>query len=121
MFILNKKTKTIQECRNNDAIKVCKGDPDNYAVAETKEALTGRAEKPNEGPGAPTAPAAEPEKEPAAPEAEHEKEPADNEEVEQIDLSKLKLNELRKIAKEKGIQGYNNMDTATLRAVIQAH
>ena len=43
------------------------------------------------------------------------------ENAETVDYSTMKLNDLRKIAKEKGIQGYNNMDRATLAAVIQAH
>ncbi len=38
-----------------------------------------------------------------------------------VNYEEMKLNDLRKIAKEKGIQGYNNMDKATLIAVIQAH
>lgn len=39
MFILNKKTKVIQECTNKDAIKCCKKDPEHYEVAATKEEL----------------------------------------------------------------------------------
>ena len=39
MFILNKKTGTVQECHNNDAIKACKKDTDNYAVNEKRENL----------------------------------------------------------------------------------
>ena len=37
------------------------------------------------------------------------------------DYADMKINDLRRIAKEKGIQGYMNMDKATLAAVIQVH
>ena len=39
MFILNKRTNVIQECRNKDVIKICKNDATHYQVAERKEDL----------------------------------------------------------------------------------
>lgn len=36
-------------------------------------------------------------------------------------LMKMKISGLRALAKQIGIQGYQNMDKATLAAVIQAH
>lgn len=36
-------------------------------------------------------------------------------------LDRMKVSDLRKLAKEVGVQGYQNMDKATLIAVIQAH
>lgn len=50
MFILNKTTKTIQECHNQDAIKACKKDADHYAVAETREELLAPAKEPEKAP-----------------------------------------------------------------------
>ena len=51
MFILNKKTGTVQECHNNDAIKVCRKDTDNYTVAEKREELLKEhAEEPKKEP-----------------------------------------------------------------------
>lgn len=39
MFILNKKTKMIQECHNKDVIKICQKDTAVYQVAAVREAL----------------------------------------------------------------------------------
>lgn len=50
MFILNKKNGNIQECNNEDAIKVCQKDADHYSVAATRKELEGKAaNKPQEG------------------------------------------------------------------------
>ena len=51
MFILNKKNSIVQECHNNDAIKACKKDSDNYAVSERREDLVQQcAEDPKKEP-----------------------------------------------------------------------
>lgn len=60
-----------------------------------------------------TAPDPEPE---AETEAEEEKKTENPD-----DLMQMKISELRAMAKQIGIQGYQNMDKATLVAVIQAH
>ena len=122
MWIRNKVTNTLQEIHNADVIKVCRKEPDKYEVTENQ---------PDE------------KSEPVATSQESAKETSDNlndtvadiesekivseekvtesEKAEKVDYSKLKINDLRKIAKEKGIQGYMNMDQATLAAVIEAY
>lgn len=131
MFILNIANKTIQECHNADAIKCFAKDTAKYKVAETKEELTGATVT------------AEPEGVEQAQEAQEEAETeqgventeqstenesegtteAQNEESEEatVDYSAMKVEELRKVAKEKGIQGYANMNKGTLVEVIKAH
>ena len=100
MWIRNKVTGTLQEIHNADVIKVCKKEPDKYELSE-------------EYPG-------DNEKIKAAAQAAAGGEGAGNN-AGTVNYEEMKLNDLRKIAKEKGIQGYNNMDKATLIAVIQAH
>lgn len=141
MFILNKKTGNVQECHNNDAIKACKKDTDNYAVSERREDLVKKA-------------AEEPKKEPEKAEvgdSSHDTEKADsgatestqegkNEEGEEqkaaeegkqaageagepdeAALQAMNVPTLREIAKSKGIQGYGNMNKGTLVAMILNH
>lgn len=137
MWIRNKVTNTLQEIHNADVIKICKKEPEKYELSEkypgdneeVKAAAQAAAEK-----------KAEEEAEKAAKEAEAkakakgaakkvEKEAAQaaaggegaGNDATPEDYANMKINDLRKIAKEKGIQGYNNMDKATLAAVIQAH
>lgn len=142
MFILNKKTGTVQECHNNDAIKACRKDADNYAVSERREDLVQK-------------PAEEPEKEPKKEEAgnsspdttkadsgaaegaqngengEGEGQQAAEEgkqaagegagEPDEAALQAMNVATLREMAKSKGIQGYGNMNKSTLVAMILNH
>ena len=139
MWIRNKTTGTLQEIHNADVIKVCKKEPDKYELSEvypgndekTKAAAQAAAKKKAEEEVKKAEEAA------AKVKAEEEAKLAEEEaalaaaqaaagentdaNAEKVDYSGMKLNDLRKIAKEKGIQGYNNMNQATLAAVIQAH
>lgn len=138
MWIRNKVTGTLQEIHNADVIKVCKKEPDKY---ELSEEYPGDNEKVKAAAQAAAEKKAAEEAEKAAKEAE---EKAKSEEAAKAaeeaaaqaaaaggegagtnagaaNFEEMKLNDLRKVAKEKGIQGYNNMDKATLIAVIQAH
>ena len=45
----------------------------------------------------------------------------DPESTEETDYAAMNVAELRKVAKEKGIQGYANMNKETLIEVIKAH
>ena len=107
MFIKNLKTGMIHEILNEDVIALCSKD-DNYIVKKTREELD----------------ATPIEKEPveAPVEADEPKEPeAPTEPEEAPDYSSMTVKELREIAKNKGIQGYKNMNKDTLIAVIEAH
>ena len=148
MFILNKNSKQIQECHNSDAIKACAKDTKNYAVADTKEKLAEvaaemaqiLAEK-----GAVEENINEKQKEgsegiqegqnntPEGKQVEENAEGNDQQAAGQGDWKKLpeeeklaalevkKVDELRKIAKAEGIQGYGNMNKDTLVAMIMNH
>lgn len=142
MFILNKRTKVIQECHNADVIKVCSKDTKNYIVAATKEELSsGMAQNQPE-----TKQAEENTNEElkAAPEGKSEAQEGDSEESQAVEsnqeategqddwkklpeeekeaaLEAKKVEELRKIAKAEGIQGYANMSKNTLVAMIMNH
>lgn len=137
MWIRNKATGTLQEIHNADVIKVCKKEPEKY---ELSEEYPGNDEKVKAAAQAEAAKRAEEEAVKAAKEAEDKakaEEAAKKAEEEAVaqaagregtgngqtteDYSNMKINDLRRIAKEKGIQGYINMDKATLIAVIQAH
>lgn len=141
MWIRNKVTGTLQEIHNADVIKVCKKEPDKYELSEeypgdnekVKAAAKAAAEKKAEEEAAKAAKEAE-EKTKAEEEAKAAEEAAAQAAAQAaaggegagnnagaVNYEEMKLNDLRKIAKEKGIQGYNNMDKATLIAVIQAH
>lgn len=114
MFILNKKNGVITECNNEDVINHCKKHSDEYAVGKKPEELKGNAVPvPDEEPEEIEAEAIEPEEE------EIEEEEAEPEA--EVDYSTLSVAELRKVAKEKGIQGYANMNKETLVEVIKAH
>lgn len=49
MYILNLKTKVIQECKNRDVINMCKKHPDEYALSDEKEKLKASEMKEPEG------------------------------------------------------------------------
>lgn len=145
MWIRNKATNTLQEIHNADVIKVCRKEPEKYELSEDypgdNEAVKEAEKKANEE----AEKAAKEVEENAKTEAKSGKSEEDAKTEEEAnkdneadqaaidsegagsnantaeDYDKMKINDLRKIAKEKGIQGYNNMDKATLIAVIQAH
>lgn len=122
MFILNKKSGVISEVSNKDVIKHCKKYSDEYAVADTAEELTGAA-APAENP-APADPEPEdPEKDSddAAGDPVADPEDEESESTEETDYAAMSVANLRKVAKEKGIQGYANMNKETLIEVIKAH
>lgn len=145
MFILNKKTGTVQECHNNDAIKACKKDTDNYAVSERREDLVQKpAEEPkkeevgNSSPdttkadsgvteGAQNGENGKGEGQQAAGEGQaavEEGKQAAGEgtgELDEAALQAMKVETLREMAKSKGIQGYGNMNKGTLVAMILNH
>lgn len=118
MWIRNKTTGTLQEIHNADVIKVCKKEPDKYELYEerpedNKEVKIATQEESEEK---------DEEAEEVTKVAEEETtNAADEEGNTPQNYEEMKLNDLRKIAKEKGVQGYNNMDKATIIAVIQAH
>ena len=117
MFIKNLKSGVISEVRNEDVIEHCKKYSDEYAVAKTAEELAG-AVAPTKEP-APEEPE-DAEQETAEPETE-EPEKSTEDDAEDTDYASMNVAELRKVAKEKGIQGYANMNKETLIEVIKAH
>lgn len=134
MFILNKKTGTVQECHNNDAIKVCRKDTDNYSVAEKREdLLKEHAEEPKKEPEKEEAGnsspdtqkgdsgAAEGAQDGENGEGKRQQESEGGAELTEEELNALKVEDLRAIAKEKKIQGYGNMNKQTLVAMILNH
>lgn len=137
MWIRNKVTNTLQEIHNADVIKICKKEPEKYELSEeypgdnkeVKAAAQAAAEKKTKEEAEKAAKEAEAKAkaEEAAKKAEEEAAQAAagvegaGSDTTPEDYANMKINDLRKIAKEKGIQGYNNMDKATLVAVIQAH
>jgi hypothetical protein len=114
MFIKNINSGVTMECLNKDVIRQCTKD-DGYIVAETLEGLGAYSPEARE--------------EPKRDETNEDGEITDNDEKKESettgeaaegDYSSMKINDLRKIAKEKGIQGYTNMDKLTLAEVIKA-
>ena len=79
------------ECRNADVIKVCKMDPTNYVVSDKEETI---------------------EIEVKSAEAEETKET-------KVPLSKMKVDDLRALAKELGIEDTNGLTSDELRKVIK--
>lgn len=142
MFILNKKTGTVQECHNNDAIKACKKDADNYAVSERREDLVKKpAEEPKKEPkkeevgnsspdttkadsgaadGAQNGENGEGEGQQAAEEGKQGAGDGTGE-LDEAALQAMNVATLREMAKSKGIQGYGNMNKGTLVAMILNH
>ncbi len=157
MFILNKDTNLIQECSNNDVIKICKKDSEHFTVADTmeelskgKEAQKAADEKAAEEAAKKAAEAEQKAKEEAEQKAAEELKAKEDEEARKAAeeaqkaadetnggatppegdeeqksqkeiYSGMNVENLRKVAKEKGIQGYSNMNKETLIAVIIAH
>ena len=122
MFILNKKSGVISEVSNKDVIKHCKKYSDEYAVADTAEELTGAAAPAeNPAPADPEPEDPENDSDDAAGDPVADPEDEDPESTEETDYAAMSVAELRKVAKEKGIQGYANMNKETLIEVIKAH
>lgn len=135
MFILNKKTGTVQECHNNDAIKACKKDTDNYTVSEKREDLVQKhAEEPEKEPKKEEVGNSSPDTTKAdsgAAEGAQDGENGEGEgqqaagegtgEPDEAALQAMNVATLRKMAKSKGIQGYGNMNKGTLVAMILNH
>ena len=142
MFILNKKTGTVQECHNNDAIKACKKDTDNYAVSERREDLPKKhAEEPEKGHKKEAAGNSSPDTTKGDSEAAEGAQNGENEEgegqqeteegkqaagegageLDEAALQAMNVATLREMAKSKGIQGYGNMNKGTLVAMILNH
>lgn len=142
MWIRNKITNTLQEIHNADVIKLCQKEPEKYDVSQeypgddenvraaadkaAQEAADKAAKEADEKAAAEAEEKAEKEAEEQAADETAQEADGQQEEKQEGDTTDpnyadMKLNDLRKVAKEKGIQGYNNMDKATLVAVIQAH
>ena len=142
MFILNKKTGTVQECHNNDAIKACKKDTDNYAVSERREDLPKKhAEEPEKGHKKEAAGNSSPDTTKGDSGAAEGAQNGENEEgegqqeteegkqaagegageLDEVALQAMNVATLREMAKSKGIQGYGNMNKGTLVAMILNH
>ncbi len=135
MFILNKKNGIVQECHNNDAIKACKKDSDNYAVSERREDLEQQcAEDPKKEPEKEETDNSSPDTTKADSGAAESAQNSKNEEGEgqqaagesagemtEAALQAMNVETLRKVAKSKGIQGYGNMNKETLIAMILNH
>ena len=139
MFILNRNNMQIQECHNGDVIKVCTKDTKNYAVAATKEELetaAGMAQKQPEtneveeniNGGQKTDPEGTQGGQGGNPEGTNQQQNGQGDEWKNLPeeeklaaLEAKKVDELRKIAKAEGIQGYGNMTKDTLVAMIMNH
>ena len=124
MWIRNKVTNTLQEIHNMDVIKICQKEPDKYEVTEKHPVSAPEALATSQGEDNNATDKGADNKDAVSDsdtgnESESDIQTAKSDE--NVDYSAMKLNDLRKIAKEKGIQGYSNMDQATLVAVIQAH
>lgn len=123
MFILNKKSGMITECNNADVIKTCKKDA-NYEVKENREDF--EAQEPQKEPEKVTPKETITEEKKTSPEEAEEpkEEPKEDEQPEGDEEEQLRTKtvaDLRVIAKEKGIQGYANMNKDTLVAMIMNH
>lgn len=141
MFVLNKKTKNVQECHNMDAIKACMKDAETYAVAEKLEDLvegsdpkvkkekadksTAKTEKTHKSAEKPAKPV---DKTVGDENGDDGKQVPDKENGEdgtngpdEMELTGMELAELRKKAEELGISGCGNMNRETLVAMILNH
>lgn len=89
-WIYNKKTKVLTECRNNDVIDICKKDVDGYLVNEDKGKIKQYIDLENT----------------------QVEDPAEKE------LDTLTIPELKKLAKEAGIDGYDSLTESELLKVL---
>lgn len=92
MFIKNKKSGLVQECHNEDVIRICKKDVEHYEVLEGTPGGTEEPEEVTE-----TAPPEEPEKK----------------------LEDMTVPELKALAKEKGIEGSSSLNREDLLSVLK--
>lgn len=133
MFVMNKKTGMVQECHNNDAIKACMKDTEHYAVAERREDMEKESgERAAEKPGKKTK-SGKTDNKPDAKRTAHDdgqgaedaagadQKPEDGVTPDEESLNAMTEDELRTVAKDKGIQGYANMNRETLIAMILNH
>lgn len=135
MFVLNKKTKNVQECHNMDAIKACMKDAETYAVAEKREDLvegsdpnvkkgnadksTTKTEKTHKSAEKPAKPV---DKTVGDENGDDGKQVPDKENgPDEVELTGMELADLRKKAEELGIPGCGNMNRETLVAMILNH
>ena len=124
MWIRNKITNTLQEIHNMDVIKICQKDTYRYEVTQNHPDSEQQALATSHDEAGVLADNETDNADDMADlkgEAVSETDTVDEAENNNVDYSAMKLNDLRKLAKEKGIQGYMNMDQATLAAVIAAH
>lgn len=89
-WVYNKKTKVLTECRNNDVIDICKKDVDGYLVNEDKGKIKQHIDLENT----------------------QDEDPAGKE------LDTLTIPELKKLAKEAGIDGYDSLTESELLKVL---
>lgn len=91
-FIYHKKHKVLTECRNEDVIKLAKKDPDTYIVNDNKEKIKKLIEIEN-----------------------------DEEETtqESKSLKDMKINELKELAKKKGLEGVDSLKKEELLQVLE--
>ncbi len=94
MFIKNKKSGLVQECSNKDVIKICQRDVENYEVTE---------ENPS---------AVEGDSSGEASEAKLPQEPEKK-------LEDMNVQELKALAKEKGIDGVSSLNREDLLSVLK--
>lgn len=117
MWIRNKVTNTLQEIHNADVIKICQKEPEKYELSEEYPLYGKATEKKTEE----KSEMGDKESNENAVTQSETGTAEDGNSANPDNYADMKINDLKKIAKEKGIQGYNNMDKTTLVAVIQAH
>lgn len=90
-WIYNRNTKLMTECHNADVIKVCKKEPLDYAVADNRETI----------------------------EALLKASETDGTKEVKVPLSKMKVDDLRALANELGIESADGLTADELRKVIK--
>ena len=86
---IRNKSGLIQECHNEDVIRACQKDIEHFTVAENRESLTAKE---------------------AVNKPEEKPDP---------ELEKMKVDELRAMAKERGIEGAASLNKEELLAVLK--